>query len=36
MVYYELTDDHIRHVLQDTLRHVQEESPGVDKRGATA
>jgi len=24
MVYYRLTDDHIRHVLQDTLRHVQE------------
>ena len=31
MVYYELTDDHIRHVLQDTLRHVQEGSPAADK-----
>jgi len=27
MVYYQLTDDHIRHVLQDTLRHVQEDTP---------
>jgi DNA-binding transcriptional ArsR family regulator len=25
MVYYELTDDHIRHVLQDMIRHVQEK-----------
>jgi DNA-binding transcriptional ArsR family regulator len=24
MVYYQLTDDHIRHVLQDMVRHVQE------------
>jgi DNA-binding transcriptional ArsR family regulator len=24
MVYYEMTDEHIRHILQDTLRHVQE------------
>ena len=24
MVYYRLTDTHIRHIFQDTLRHVQE------------
>lgn len=27
MVYYSLSDTHVRHVFQDTLRHVQE---GVD------
>lgn len=26
MVYYRLTDTHIRHVFEDTLRHVQEDS----------
>jgi DNA-binding transcriptional ArsR family regulator len=24
MVYYTLTDDHVRHVFEDTLRHVRE------------
>ena len=28
MVYYRLTDTHIRHIFVDTLRHVQESSPG--------
>ena len=28
MVYYRLTDTHIRHIFADTLRHVQESSPG--------
>ena len=27
MVYYRLTDTHIRHIFADTLRHVQESSP---------
>ena len=26
MVYYRLTDTHIRHIFEDTLRHVQEDS----------
>ncbi len=26
MVYYRLTDTHIQHIFQDTLRHVQEDS----------
>ncbi len=25
MVYYRLTDTHIQHIFQDTLRHVQED-----------
>ena len=25
MVYYRLTDTHIKHIFQDTLRHVQED-----------
>jgi len=25
MVYYRLTDTHIRHIFEDTLRHVEEE-----------
>ena len=28
MVYYRLTDPHIRHVFEDTLRHVQEGQDG--------
>jgi DNA-binding transcriptional ArsR family regulator len=28
MVYYRLTDTHIRHIFEDTLRHVQEDSDG--------
>lgn len=28
MVYYRLSDTHIRHILEDTLRHVQEEAHG--------
>ena len=28
MVYYQLTDPHIRHVFEDTLRHVQEGNDG--------
>ena len=28
MVYYRLTDTHIRHIFEDTLRHVQEDSHG--------
>ena len=28
MVYYRLTDTHIRHIFEDTLRHVQEGSHG--------
>lgn len=28
MVYYRLTDTHIRHVFEDTFRHVQEDSRG--------
>jgi DNA-binding transcriptional ArsR family regulator len=24
MVYYQISDEHVRHILQDTLRHVQE------------
>jgi DNA-binding transcriptional ArsR family regulator len=27
MVYYRLADAHIRHVLEDTLRHVREGRP---------
>ena len=27
MVYYRLTDTHIRHIFADTLRHVRESSP---------
>jgi ArsR family transcriptional regulator len=27
MVYYEMTDEHVRHILRDTLRHVQEGRP---------
>ena len=26
MVYYRLTDTHIRHIFEDTLRHVREDS----------
>lgn len=26
MVYYSLTDSHVRHILQDTLRHAREGS----------
>lgn len=26
MVYYRLTDTHIRHIFEDTLRHVQEQN----------
>ena len=26
MVYYRLTDTHIQHIFQDTLRHVQEDA----------
>lgn len=26
MVYYSLTDSHVRHILEDTLRHVQEHT----------
>lgn len=28
MVYYRLTDTHIRHIFEDTLRHVREGSHG--------
>ena len=28
MVYYRLTDTHIRHIFEDTLRHVQEGASG--------
>ena len=28
MVYYRLTDTHIQHIFEDTLRHVQENSHG--------
>lgn len=28
MVYYSLTDTHIRHIFEDTLRHVREGSNG--------
>lgn len=28
MVYYHLTDTHIRHIFEDTLRHVREGSNG--------
>ena len=28
MVYYRLTDTHIRHIFEDTLRHVREGSDG--------
>jgi DNA-binding transcriptional ArsR family regulator len=28
MVYYRLTDTHIRHIFEDTLRHVQENGDG--------
>ena len=28
MVYYRLTDTHIRHIFEDTLRHVREGSNG--------
>jgi len=27
MVYYTLADTHIRHILEDTLRHVRENQP---------
>jgi len=27
MVYYTLSDTHIRHILEDTFRHVREERP---------
>jgi DNA-binding transcriptional ArsR family regulator len=27
MVYYSLADTHIRHILEDTLRHIQEDRP---------
>jgi DNA-binding transcriptional ArsR family regulator len=29
MVYYHLTDTHIRHIFEDTLRHVREGSDGI-------
>ena len=29
MVYYRLTDTHIRHIFEDTLRHVREDSHGM-------
>ena len=29
MVYYRLADTHIRHILEDTLRHVQEDGDRV-------
>ena len=32
MVYYRLTDTHIRHIFEDTLRHVRENSHGLDHR----
>jgi len=28
MVYYRLTDTHVRHIFEDTLRHVREGSNG--------
>lgn len=28
MMYYRLTDTHIRHIFEDTLRHVRESSSG--------
>ncbi len=28
MVYYRLTDTHIRHIFEDTLRHVREDARG--------
>jgi DNA-binding transcriptional ArsR family regulator len=28
MVYYRLSDSHVRHVLDDTMRHVREEAHG--------
>lgn len=32
MVYYRLTDTHIRHIFEDTLRHVQEDSHGANAK----
>ena len=28
MIYYQLSDSHVRHVLEDTMRHVREGSHG--------
>jgi DNA-binding transcriptional ArsR family regulator len=33
MVYYRLTDTHIRHIFEDTLRHVQEDAHGSEGAG---
>ena len=32
MVYYRLTDTHIKHIFEDTLRHVRENAHGLDHR----
>ena len=32
MVYYRLTDTHIRHIFEDTLRHVRENSHGPNRK----
>jgi DNA-binding transcriptional ArsR family regulator len=32
MVYYRLTDTHIRHIFEDTLRHVRENSHGLNRK----
>ncbi len=32
MVYYRLSDTHIRHIFEDTLRHVRENAHGLDHR----
>ena len=33
MVYYRLTDTHIRHIFEDTLRHVLEDADGSNSAG---
>ena len=33
MVYYRLTDTHIRHIFEDTLRHVREDADGSNSAG---
>jgi hypothetical protein len=36
MVYYRLSDAHVRHVLEDTLRHVREGTDDTSSTGQTA